>query len=82
MNMWVIILCWVILGISIAVKVYTKKKLDNIDGYGGKATRKEIREAKRERRRQRGLLVDTEDLGWFKIQISKLIVVDKIQWLM
>lgn len=38
---------WVIFVIVILVKLYTKKRVQNIDGFGGIATRGEVDKAKR-----------------------------------
>lgn len=40
---------WVVLAILAAIKLYTKKKVDNIDGFGGITTRDEIEQAKKKR---------------------------------
>jgi len=38
---------WAIFAVAIAVKIYTKKRVQNIDGFGGITTRDEIDRAKR-----------------------------------
>lgn len=38
---------WVIFAVAIAVKIYTKKRVQNIDGFGGITTREEVDRAKR-----------------------------------
>lgn len=38
---------WAIFVVAIAVKIYTKKRVQNIDGFGGITTRDEIDRAKR-----------------------------------
>ena len=38
---------WAIFAVAIAVKIYTKKRVQNIDGFGGMSTRGEIDRAKR-----------------------------------
>lgn len=38
---------WAIFAVVIAVKIYTKKRVQNIDGFGGITTRDEIDRAKR-----------------------------------
>lgn len=38
---------WAIFALAIAVKIYTKKRVQNIDGFGGITTRDEIDRAKR-----------------------------------
>ena len=38
---------WAIFVVVIAVKLYTKKRVQNIDGFGGITTREEVDRAKR-----------------------------------
>lgn len=38
---------WAIFAVAIAVKIYTKKRVQNIDGFGGITTQDEIDRAKR-----------------------------------
>lgn len=38
---------WAIFAVAIVVKIYTKKRVQNIDGFGGITTRDEIDRAKR-----------------------------------
>lgn len=38
---------WAIFAVAIAVKIYTKKRVQNIDGFGGITTWDEIDRAKR-----------------------------------
>lgn len=38
---------WAIFALAIAVKIYTKKRVQNIDGFAGITTRDEIDRAKR-----------------------------------
>ncbi|WP_157682548.1 hypothetical protein [Mogibacterium pumilum] len=39
---------WVIFAVAIVVKLYTKKRIQNIDGFGGITTREEVYKAKRD----------------------------------
>jgi hypothetical protein len=38
---------WIIFAVMIVVKLYTKKRVQNIDGFGGITTREAVDKAKR-----------------------------------